>query len=328
MLTSQYLNTYSRFKESIKIKNIKESLKKNKPIKYITTKGITVIKKEYIREITGLTINQFNLLVNKLNSMNIYSKYSYRKYSIEDELIILAFYMRSNVTYRTINALSTIDKSIVCKIIRRLSPYIGKIKINTTEVNNKERYLITDGSLIPCSDKRYAELSRNKKNSGNAQFLMDRDTKIIIRVSIDKGNIHDNVSFEKDTKEYLIENNIEENRVIGDKGYVGNSIITPTKKPSNTRGVKCTVYKEHIKTCKECIPGKIRELSKGQKLRNKLLSKERVYIEYAIAHMKSYKILRHSRVIKTDLKDVLNTIAVFYNIKKSVRDDYKQPITV
>jgi hypothetical protein len=139
--------------------------------------------------------------------------------------------------------------------------------------------MIVDGSLLPCwSWRSHPELysGKHKTTGMNVQVACDLSGGGITWVSDPvPGSRHDTYCL-KESKVRLVANPGD---WIGDKGYVGNGMITPFKKPKGG------------------------ELLDWQKEFNTAINKIRWRIEQAIAHLKNWRILH------TDYRRPINTFA-------------------
>lgn len=151
---------------------------------------------------------------------------------------------------------------------------------------------VVDGTLVPTRDHRYAAKSKNHRWSCNAQVLIRRrDLYFIATVAAGAGNRNDPIHYRGSSIEQLCK---EHGRVIADGGYRGVSeLVTPV-----FRG---------------------RRILRDRRWRNHRHRRARV--EYAIARLKDWRMLRDHRRRGQHLGDTLRAVALLHNLRlKDLRD--------
>jgi hypothetical protein len=186
---------------------------------------------------------------------------------------IACMYIRHNGTQEFIGDMRDISQPTVSRIITVLVPII-KAVLEEFVPNAKDairmvkgKVCLVDGTITPCwSYGEHRELwSRKHGTTGFcAQLIGLLDgTPIWISDPL-PGNTHDKTAFDNTETTDIIKEAVAG---IGDKGYQGAELFTPTKKPRH------------------------RKLSKGEKTANTALSALRAPIERVVAHFKNWRIL-------------------------------------
>ena len=186
---------------------------------------------------------------------------------------IACMYIRQNGTQEFIGDMRYISQPTVSRIITTLVPII-KAVLEEFVPNAKDairmvkgKVCLVDGTITPCwSYAEHRELwSRKHGTTGFCVQLIGLldGTPIWISDPL-PGNTHDKAAFDNTATTDIIK---KAEAGIGDKGYQGAELFTPTKKP---RG---------------------RKLSKGERTANAALSALRAPIERVVAHFKNWRIL-------------------------------------
>jgi len=198
-----------------------------------------------------------------------------------NSVVIALTYMRRNrvqeelaETYRT--SQSTVSRAIsaVTLLIKKvLAPYVPTAE----DLDGRHQYLV-DGTLLPCwSWAAHPELysGKHKATGMNVQVACTLAGKLAwISDPID-GSRHDSHCL----NESGVLATVDPADWIADKGYVGNGMITPVKKPE------------------------FRELLDWEKEFNKQVNKIRAVIERVIADFKTW------RIMHTDYRRPIDTFA-------------------
>jgi hypothetical protein len=182
-------------------------------------------------------------------------------------------YLRHNGTQEFIGDLRDISQPTVSRIITVLVPII-KAVLEEFVPNAKDairmvkgKVCLVDGTITPCwSYVEHRELwSRKHDITGFCVQLVGLldGTPVWISDPL-PGKTHDKKAFDNTETTGIIKKALAG---IGDKGYQGADLFTPTKKPRH------------------------RKLSKGEKRANAALSALRAPIERVVAHFKNWRIL-------------------------------------
>jgi hypothetical protein len=188
-------------------------------------------------------------------------------------------YMRTNLTQAQIGEFYGVSQPTISRAVSVITPLITlatEVFVPTAEDLDSETQYIIDGTLLPCwSWKGCRELYSGKhKTTGlNIQVACTIYGKLAWVSDPITGNHHDNYCLgESDVLDGMNTKNW-----MGDKGYVGNDMITPFKKPAGG------------------------ELLDWQKEFNAQVNKIRWRIEQVISHLKNWAIFRtdYRRPLKT-----------------------------
>jgi hypothetical protein len=215
---------------------------------------------------------------------------------------IACMYLRHNSTQEFIGDLRDISQPTVSRIITVLVPIIKAVLEEFVPTAKdairlvKGKVCLVDGTITPCwSYAEHRDLwSRKHGTTGFCVQLIGHldGTPIWISDPL-PGNTHDKKAFDNTETTDIIKKALAG---IGDKGYQGANLFTPTKKP---RG---------------------RKLSKGAKTANAALSALRAPIERVVAHFKNWRILhtdyRRPYITYRDAFDAARAL-FFFSIKWS-----------
>jgi hypothetical protein len=189
--------------------------------------------------------------------------------------------MRRNRVQAELAETFGVSQPTVSRAISAMTPLLGNALadyVPTAEELDENSPYIVDGSLLPCwSPASHPELYSGKhKTTGlNVQLACTLDGKLSwISDPID-GSRHDTHCL----RESGVLLTLDPGRWIGDKGYIGNDMITPIRKPAH------------------------RKLLDWEKEFNKQVNRIRYVIERAIANFKTW------RIMHTDYRRPLTTFA-------------------
>jgi DDE superfamily endonuclease/Helix-turn-helix of DDE superfamily endonuclease len=198
-----------------------------------------------------------------------------------NSVVITLTYMRRNrvqeeLAERYGTSQPTVSRAIsaVTLLIKKaLAPYVP----TADELDGQCQYLV-DGTLLPCwSWAAHPELysGKHKTTGMNVQVACTLAGKLAWISDPVEGSRHDNHCLKESGALFTL----DPADWIGDKGYVGNDMITPIKKPQG------------------------RELLDWEKEFNKQVNKIRVMVERVIADFKTW------RIMHTDYRRPLATFA-------------------
>ncbi len=98
---------------------------------------------------------------------------------LEDRVLLVAAYWRTNLTPRQLAALFGISKSAAARIIE----YLGlSPALQPRRRFRKDAVLIVEGDLVPTRDHQVAEQSKNYRYSTNHQVVIDADPRRVVAV--------------------------------------------------------------------------------------------------------------------------------------------------
>jgi hypothetical protein len=201
---------------------------------------------------------------------------------LEDRVLLVAAYWRTNLTLRQLAPLCGISKSAAHRIIDSLGPSLA---LQPRRRFRRDSVLIVDGTLVPTRDHQVAEQSKNYRYSTNHQVVIDADPRLVVAVGRPlPGNRNDckawGLSGAKDAD--------GDTMVIA---YRGTGLVIPHRRE---RGQA--------------------ELPSWKEEHNASHRKVRVRVEHAFARMKTWKILRDCRLKGDGVHHAMLGIARLHNL--------------
>lgn len=142
---------------------------------------ITASEPSWIAPFTGLSPRCFGKLVTALRREGADPVRKGRPWGLvlEDRVLLVAAYWRTNLTLRQLAPLFGISKSAADRIIDDLGPHLA---LQPRKRFRKDTVLIVDGTLVPTRDHSVAEQSKNYRYSTNHQVVIDADTRLVVAV--------------------------------------------------------------------------------------------------------------------------------------------------
>ncbi|MFJ9929685.1 transposase [Streptomyces misionensis] len=247
----------------------------------------TASESSWIAPFTGLSPRQFGKLVTALRREGADPVRKGRPWGLplEDRVLLVAVYWRTNLTLRQLAPLFGVSKSAADRIIDDLGPSLafqprGRFRKGTV--------LIVDGTLVPTRDHTIAQQSKNYRYSTNHQVAIDADTRLVVAVGRPvAGNRNDckawDLSGAKDA--------VGHTTVIADGGYRGTGLVIPHRRE---RGQP--------------------DLPAWKEEHNRSHRKVRARIEHTFARMKTWKILRDCRLRGDGVHHAMLGIARLHNL--------------
>jgi hypothetical protein len=248
---------------------------------------ITASEPSWIAPFTGLSPPQFGKLVAALRREGTDPVRKGRPWSLplEDRVLLVAAYGRTNLTQRQLAPLFGVSKSAADRIIAHLG---RSLALQPRKRFRKDTVLIVDGTLVPTRDHTIAAQSKNYRYSTNHQVVIDADTRLVVAVGRPvPGNRNDCKAWELSGAK----NAIGQTTVIADGGYRGTGLIIPHRRD----------------------PGQA-ELPPWKEEHNASHRKVRARVEHAFARMKSWKILRDCRLKGDGVHHAMLGIARLHNL--------------
>nr|WP_202470100.1 transposase [Streptomyces sp. SID2888] len=204
---------------------------------------------------------------------------------LEDRVLLVAAYWRTNLTLRQLAPLFGISKSAADRIITRLAPLLA---LRPRRRFLKGTVLIVDGTLVPTRDQAVAEQSKNYRYSTNHQVVIDADTRLVVAVGRPlPGNRNDCKAWELSGVKAAVGNTT----VIADGGYRGTGLVIPHRRE----------------------PGQY-ELPAWKEEHNRSHRKVRARVEHTFARMQSWKVLRDCRLKGDGVHHAMLGIARLHNL--------------
>ncbi|MER6778387.1 MULTISPECIES: transposase [unclassified Streptomyces] len=236
---------------------------------------------------TGVAPRQFNQVVRALRREGADIARRGRPWGIplEDRLLLVAAYWRTNLTLRQLAPLFGVSKSAAGRIVGHLGP---RLALKPRRRFRKDTVLIVDGTLVPTRDHTVAERSKNYRYSTNHQVVIDADTRRVVVVGRPlPGNRNDCRAWALSGAEEAV----GRTTVIADGGYRGTGLVIPHRRE---RGQS--------------------ELSAWKEEHNTSHRQVRARVEHAFARMKTWKILRDCRLKGHGVHHAMSGIARLHNL--------------
>ncbi|MFF2519776.1 transposase [Streptomyces sp. NPDC058086] len=248
---------------------------------------ITASEPSWTAPFTGLSPRQFGKLITALRHEGADSVRKGRPWSLplEDRILLVAAYWRTNLTLRQLAPLFGVSKSAADRVIDHLGPALA---LQQRKRFRTDTVLIVDGTLVPTRDHIIAEQSKNYRYSTNHQVVIDADTRLIVAVGWPlPGNRNDCKAWELSGAKDAVGNTM----VIADGGYRGTGPVIPHRRE---RGQA--------------------ELPAWKEEHNASHRKVRARVERAFARMKNWKILRDCRLKGDGVHHAMLGIARLHNL--------------
>lgn len=139
--------------------------------------------------------------------------------SLEDRILLVAAYWRTNLTMRQLTPLFGISKSAADRINDHIGPLLA---LPPRRRFARGTVLIADGTLVPTRDHAVAKQSKNYRYSTNHQVVIDADTRLVVVVGRPlPGNRNDCKAWEESGTKTAV----GRTTVIADGGYPGTGLI-------------------------------------------------------------------------------------------------------
>jgi hypothetical protein len=248
---------------------------------------ITASEPSWIAPFSGLSPRQFGKLITALRREGAAPVRKGRPWSLplEDRVLLVTAYWRTNLTLRQLAPLFGISKSTADRIVDQLGPALA---LQRRKRFRKYSVLIADGTLVPTRDHTIAEQSKNYRYSTNHQVVIDADTRLVVAVGRPLlGNRNDCKAWELSGAKDAVGNTT----VIADGGYRGTGLVIPHRRE---RGQA--------------------ELPAWKEEHNASHRKVRARVEHVFARMKSWKILRDCRLKGDGVHHAILGIARLHNL--------------
>ncbi|MCX4659227.1 transposase [Streptomyces uncialis] len=247
---------------------------------------ITASEPSWIRPFTGLSPRSFGRLVTVVQRESAAEPRTGRPWglSLEDRILLVAAYWRTNLTMRQLALLFGTSKSAADRIIDHIGPLLA---LPPRRRFARGTVLIVDGTLVPTRDHAVAEQSKNYRYSTNHQVVIDADTRLVVVVGRPlPGKRNDCKAWEESGAKAAV----GRTTVIADGGYPGTELIMP-----------------HRRTKSEEMPDWKRE-------HNRLHKQIRARVEHVFARLKTWKILRDCRLKGDGVHHAMRGIARLHNL--------------
>ncbi|HEV2780878.1 MAG TPA: transposase [Actinophytocola sp.] len=232
---------------------------------------ISADRPEWVPVFTGLSVRQFRRLVRIVAARGGEQTGTGRRWglSLADRVLLVAVYYRTNLTFRQVALLFGISKSAANRVVDHLAPLLALAPV--TSKHSPETVLIVDGTLVPTHDRSMSASSKNYRYSVNLQVVIDANTRLTVAVGKPTpGNRHDCRAY----TDSGVDQQCLGAHVMADGGYQGNpEVVMPYRKPREGEP-SLPRWKEDLNTVHKSV---------------------RARVEHALAHLKSWNILRNCR---------------------------------
>ncbi|MCG7524810.1 transposase [Streptomyces sp. OfavH-34-F] len=248
---------------------------------------ITASEPSWIVPFTGVAPRQFNRVVRALRREGADIARRGRPWGIplEDRLLLVAAYWRTDLTLRQLAPLFGVSKSAAGRIVGHLGP---RLALKPCRRFRNDTVLIGDGTLVPTRDHTVAERSKNYRYSTNHQVVIDADIRRVVVVGRPlPGNRNDCKAWALSGAEEAV----GRTTVIADGGYRGTGLVIPHRRE---RGQS--------------------ELPAWKEKHNTSHRQVRARVEHAFARMKTWKILRDCRLKGDGVHHAMSGIARLHNL--------------
>ncbi|MFJ8098306.1 transposase [Streptomyces griseofuscus] len=247
---------------------------------------ITASEPSWIGPFAGLSPRSFSKLVTAVRREAAADLQRGRPWGLplEDRILLVAAYWRTNLTMRQIAPLFGISKSAADRIIDHLGPLMA---MQPRKQFRKDTVLIVDGTLVPTRDHTVAEQSKNYRYSTAHQVVIDADTRLVVMVGRPlPGNRHDSRGWEESGAKAAVGNTT----TIADGGYQGTGLVIPHR---HRKGEALPAWKED---------------------HNRSHKQVQARVEHTFARMKVWKILRDCRLKGDGVHHAVLGIARLHNL--------------
>ncbi|KMS72857.1 transposase [Streptomyces viridochromogenes] len=248
---------------------------------------ITASEPSWIAPFTGLSPRTFGKLVTQLRREGADAPGRGRpwKLPLQDRVLLVAAYWRTNLTLRQLAPLFGVSKSAAGRVIDHLGP---KLALPPRCRFRANAVLIVDGTLVPTRDHSVAEQSKNYRYSTNHQVGVDADTRLVVVIGRPlPGNRNDCRAWAESGAKDAVGKTV----TIADGGYRGTGLIIPHRRTS----------------AGEELPG-------WKQAHNKSHKQVRARVEHVFARMKTWKILRDCRLRGDGVHHAMRGIARLHNL--------------
>lgn len=209
-----------------------------------------------------------------------------------DSVVVALTYMRRNRVQVELAETYGVSQSTISRAITAVTPLVNTVlepSVPTAEEVDEATQYVVDGTLLPCwSWAEHPELysGKHKTTGMNVQVACTLSGRLVWISDPIVGSRHDTYCL----RESGVLLTLDPRNWIGDKGYVGNGMITPIKKP------------EH------------RDLLDWEKEFNTQVNKIRWVIEQVIANFKTWRITHtdYRRPLATFPETISTVIALHF----------------
>jgi hypothetical protein len=207
-------------------------------------------------------------------------------------VVVTLTYLRRNRVQAEIGEAFGVSQSTISRAITAITPLLDKalrLFVPTADELHDNAHYVVDGTLLPCwSWASHPQLysGKHKTTGMNVQVAATLDGQLAWISDPIEGSRHDSHCL----AEAAVLTGVDAGKWLGDKGYVGNNMMTPIKKPPH------------------------RDLLDWEKEFNTQINKIRWIIEQVIANFKTWRILHtdYRRPIGTFSTTISAVIALHF----------------
>ena len=126
---------------------------------------------ELVPVFTGLSVRQFGKLVGIVRRRGAEQAGAGRRWglSLEDRVLLVAVYYRTNLTLRQVAPLFGISKSAAGRVVDHLAPHLTLAPVRRK--HSPDTVVIVDGTLVPVHDRSVSASSKNYRYSAKPTGL-------------------------------------------------------------------------------------------------------------------------------------------------------------
>jgi Transposase DDE domain/Helix-turn-helix of DDE superfamily endonuclease len=249
---------------------------------------VTASEPHWVGPFSGLSVRQFRRLVGLVRRRGADVRRPGRPWGLplEDRVLLVAAYWRTNLTMRQLAPLFGISKSAADRLIDHLAPYLALAPVRAP--HGPRRVLIVDGTLVPTRDHTVAASSKNYRYSTNLQVVIDADTRLVVAVGRPQpGNRNDCTAFGASGADEACAGAV----VLADGGYQGTGLFIPHRRKVGQA-----------------------QLPAWQEEHNAPHRRVRARVEHTLARMKGWKILRDCRLKGDGVHHAALGVAQLHNL--------------
>jgi hypothetical protein len=207
---------------------------------------------------------------------------------LEDRVLLVATYWRTNLTLRQVAPLFGISKSAADRILDHLAPLLA---ISPARRKREDTVYIVDGTLVPTRDRNLAASSKNYRYSTNLQVVIDANSRLVVAIG---DPLPDSRNDCRAFAESGVDRACRGVPTIADGGYQGTGLLIPHRK---WRGQDY--------------------LSPQQEAENAVHRRARARVEHALSRLKNWKVLRDCRLKGNGVHQAMLGVARLHNMALS-----------
>jgi Helix-turn-helix of DDE superfamily endonuclease/Transposase DDE domain len=143
---------------------------------------ISVDQEVWVPVFAGLSVRRFRKLAAIVRRRGAEQTGVGRRWglSLDNRVLLIAVYYRTNLTLRQVALLFGISKSAAGRVVDHLGPYLALAPVKRK--HSPGTVLIVDGTLVPTHDRSVSASSKNYRYSANLQVAIDANTRLCVAV--------------------------------------------------------------------------------------------------------------------------------------------------